>query len=41
MRPAVDCFVCFTGFRRRDAIVRQADAVVATFDELVRMVFPA
>ena len=41
MRPAVDCFVCFTGFRRRDAIVRQADAVVATFDELVRMVLPA
>ena len=38
MRPAVDCFVCFTGFRYRDAIVRRADAVIATFDELLRMV---
>jgi len=40
MRPAVDCFVCFTGFRHRDAIVRQADAVVASFDELLRIVLP-
>jgi phosphoserine phosphatase len=39
MRPAVDCFVCFTGFRHRVAIARQADAVVATFDELLRIVF--
>jgi phosphoserine phosphatase len=40
MRPAVDRFVCFTGFARRDAIVRQADASVASFDELLRVVFP-
>jgi phosphoserine phosphatase len=40
MRPAVDCFVCFTGFRYRDAVVRQADAVVASFDELLRIVLP-
>ena len=40
MRPAVDWFVCFTGFRHRDAIVRQADAVVASFDELLRIVLP-
>ena len=40
MRPAVDCFVCFTGFRRRGEIVRQADAVVDTFDELLRIVLP-
>ena len=40
MRPAVDSFVCFTGFRYRDAIARQADAVVATFDELLRIVLP-
>lgn len=38
MRPAVDCFVCFTGFRHRDAIARQADAVVASFDELLQIV---
>lgn len=41
MRPAVDCFVCFTGFRRRDAIVRQADMAVASFDELLRNVLLA
>ena len=40
MRPAVDCFACFVGFTHRDAIVRQADAVVATFDELLRIVVP-
>jgi len=40
MRPAVDSFVCFTGFQRREAIVRHADASVATFDELLRIVFP-
>jgi phosphoserine phosphatase len=39
MRPVVDSFVCFTGFTRRDAIVRGADASVATFDELLRLVF--
>ena len=40
MRPAVDWFVCFTGFHHRDAIVRQADAVAASFDELIRIVLP-
>lgn len=40
MRPAVDCFACFTGFRHRDAIVRRADLVVATFDELLHVVLP-
>jgi phosphoserine phosphatase len=40
MRPAVDYFVCFTGFQRRDAIVRQADASVASFEELLGIVFP-
>jgi phosphoserine phosphatase len=40
MRPAVDCFVCFTGFRHRDEIARQADEVVATFDDLLRIVLP-
>jgi phosphoserine phosphatase len=38
MRPAVDWFVCFTGFRHRDAVVREADAVVASFDELLHVV---
>jgi phosphoserine phosphatase len=41
MRPAVDCFACFTGFRYREAIVRQADVVVASFDELLRIVLPS
>jgi phosphoserine phosphatase len=40
MRPAVDSFVCFTGFRYRDAVVQRADAVVATFGELLRIVLP-
>jgi phosphoserine phosphatase len=39
MRAAVDYFVCFTGFSRREAIMRQADASVASFDELLRIVF--
>ena len=38
MRPAVDCFVAFTGFATRDAVVRQADATVATFSELQELV---
>ncbi len=40
MRPAVDTFVCFTGFTHRDAVVRGADGVVASFDELLRIVLP-
>lgn len=38
MRPAVDCFVAFTGFTSRDAVVSQADATVATFSELQELV---
>jgi phosphoserine phosphatase len=41
MRPAVDCFVCFTGFRYREAIAAQADAVVASFDGLLEIVLGA
>ena len=41
MRPAVDWFVCFTGFRYREAIAAQADAVVASFDELLEIVLGA
>lgn len=39
MRPAVDRFACFTGFVRRDAVVQKADDVVASFDELLQLVF--
>jgi len=38
MRPAVDCFVAFTGFATRDAVVSQADATVSTFSELQELV---
>jgi len=38
MRDAVDSFVAFTGFVRRDSIARQADAEITSFDELVTMV---
>ena len=38
MRPAVDCFVAFTGFTSRDAVVKQADATVSTFSELQELV---
>jgi hypothetical protein len=41
MRPAVDRFVGFTGFVRRDVVVEQADALIQTFDELTRLVLPA
>jgi phosphoserine phosphatase len=40
MRPAVDCFGCFTGFVRREQVVREADVVVASFEELLRFVLP-
>src|SRR5205814_1722577 len=35
MRAAVDRFIGFTGFVRRDSVVREADALVSSFDELV------
>src|SRR5689334_23858744 len=38
MRDAVDAFVAYTGFVRRDAIVRQADHEVTSFEELATMV---
>ena len=34
MREVVDCFVAFTGFATRTAVVDQADYVAASFDEL-------
>jgi phosphoserine phosphatase len=34
MRPAVDSFVAFTAFQRREAVVRAADAEVRGFAEL-------
>jgi phosphoserine phosphatase len=40
MRPAVDRFVGFVGFVRREAIVRQADSLAASFDQLLDLVFP-
>lgn len=36
--PAVDAFVAYTGVVKRDAVVRGADFVVSTFDELPRIV---
>lgn len=38
MRDAVDAFAAYTGFVRRDAVTRQADYVVNSFDELAAMV---
>lgn len=38
MRPMVDAFAAFTGFVRRDAVTRVADAELATFDDLTRLV---
>jgi phosphoserine phosphatase len=38
MRPAVDQFAAYTGFVRRDAIVRQADVVVDSFPALLQLV---
>lgn len=40
MRAAVDRFIGFTGFVRRDSVVREADALVSSFDELARLVLP-
>ena len=38
MRPAVDAFAAFTGFVVRDAVVRGADVVITSFDQLVELV---
>lgn len=38
MRPAVDAFAAFTGFVRRDAVVRAADHTIDSFDQLVELV---
>ena len=38
MRPAVDAFAAFTGFVRRAPVAEQADAIVASFDQLVELV---
>lgn len=38
MRPAVDSFVAFTGFQRRDAVVRAADAEARGFTALREIV---
>lgn len=38
MKPAVDSFVAFTAFQRREAVVGAADAEVRTFEELRAMV---
>ena len=38
MRAAVDRFIAFTGFVRREPVVRGADAVIHSFDELVPLV---
>lgn len=39
-RDVVDCFVAFTGFVRREAVVKQASASVSSFDELAKLVLP-
>jgi phosphoserine phosphatase len=41
MKPAVDRFVCFTGFVRREAVVAQADASADSFRQISQMVFGA
>ena len=38
MRDGVDQFVAFTGFTQREAVVAKAHAVVASFEELARVV---
>jgi hypothetical protein len=35
---AIDRFVAYTGFVRRDSIARQADAEITSFEELATMV---
>jgi phosphoserine phosphatase len=38
MRPSADAFAAFTGFVRRDIIIRTADVELASFDALARHV---
>ena len=38
IRPVVDAFAAFTGFVRRDAVVKAADLVVVSFDQLTGIV---
>ena len=38
MRPAVDAFAVFTGFVTRDSVVRSADFIIHSFDQLVELV---
>ena len=40
LRPVVQAFAAFTGFVRRDAVVRGADHVLASFDDLLELVLP-
>ena len=40
MRPAVDRFVCFAGFVRREQVAAHTDAVIDTFDQLLELVIP-
>lgn len=37
-RPALDAFAAFSGVVRRDAVVREADHVLSTFDQLAELV---
>ncbi|MDQ2667331.1 MAG: haloacid dehalogenase-like hydrolase [Gemmatimonadota bacterium] len=38
MRPAVDAFAAYVGFVRREAVVRGADHVLTSFDQLLELV---
>jgi phosphoserine phosphatase len=38
MKPVVDSFAAFTGFRRRESVVELADRVIRDFDELRTLV---
>jgi phosphoserine phosphatase len=38
IRPVVDAFAVFTGFVRRDTVVKDADLVLETFDQLSTLV---
>lgn len=40
-RDVVDCFVAFTGFVAREAVVKQAETAVASFDGLAALVLPS
>ena len=40
LRPVVHAFAAYTGFVRRDAVVRGADHVLASFDDLLELVLP-